>query len=75
MGVQVTLEDGEKIDGEEFVIGMAASELSYIEEEEAFKGMDNCVQNKFCEGSRREQRSKRQRPVSGLHFQRRAGKK
>ena len=34
MGVQVTLEDGEKIDGEEFVIGMAASELSYIEEEE-----------------------------------------
>lgn len=37
MGVQVTLEDGEKIDGEEFVIGMAASELSYIEEEEALK--------------------------------------
>ena len=37
MGVQVTLEDGEKIDGEEFVIGMAASELSYIKEEEALK--------------------------------------
>lgn len=37
MGVQVTLENGEQVDGEEFVIGMAASELSYVKEEEALK--------------------------------------
>lgn len=37
MGVQVTLENGEQVDGEEFVIGMAASELSYVKEAEALK--------------------------------------
>lgn len=37
MGIQVTLKDGTEIDGEQFVMGMAASELSYIEEEEALK--------------------------------------
>ena len=37
MGVTVTLENGEQIDGEDFVVGMAASELSYAREEEALK--------------------------------------
>ena len=37
MGVIVTLENGDQIDGEDFVIGMAASELSYAREEEALK--------------------------------------
>lgn len=37
MGVIVTLENGDQIDGEVFVIGMAASELSYAREEEALK--------------------------------------
>lgn len=37
MGISVTLENGEQIDGEQFVIGMAASELSYVKEEEAIK--------------------------------------
>lgn len=33
----MTLENGDQIDGEDFVIGMAASELSYAREEEALK--------------------------------------
>lgn len=37
MGVIVTLENGDQIDGEDFVIGMAASVLSYAREEEALK--------------------------------------
>lgn len=37
MGITVTMENGEKIDGETFVIGTAASELSYVKEEEALK--------------------------------------
>ena len=37
MGINVTMKNGESIDGEQFVIGMAASELSYIKEEEALK--------------------------------------
>lgn len=37
MGITVTLKGGEKIDGEQFVVGMAASELSYVKEEEALK--------------------------------------
>lgn len=37
MGITVEMENGEKMDGEQFVIGMAASELSYIKEEEALK--------------------------------------
>lgn len=37
MGVIVTLGNGDQIDGEDFVIGMAASELSYAREEEALK--------------------------------------
>lgn len=37
MGIEVTLTDGSKIDGEQFVIGMAASELSCIKEKEALK--------------------------------------
>lgn len=37
MGVIVTLENGDQIDGEDFVIGMAASKLSYAREEEALK--------------------------------------
>lgn len=37
MGVTVSLENGENIDGEQFVIGMTASELSYVKEEEALK--------------------------------------
>ena len=37
MGVIVTLENGDQIDGEDFVIGMAASELSYAREEQALK--------------------------------------
>lgn len=37
MGVIVTLENGDQIDGEDFVIGMAAPELSYAREEEALK--------------------------------------
>lgn len=37
MGVEVELADGTNIDGEEFVIGMAASELSWMKEKEAVK--------------------------------------
>ena len=37
MGINVTMKNGESIDGEQFVIGMAASELSYVKEEEALK--------------------------------------
>ena len=37
MGITVALENGEEIDGETFVIGMTASELSYVKEEEALK--------------------------------------
>lgn len=37
MGINVTMGNGETIDGEQFVIGMAASELSYVKEEEALK--------------------------------------
>ena len=37
MGIRVILKDGNEIDGEQFVIGMAASELSYIKEKEALK--------------------------------------
>lgn len=37
MGVEVQLNDGTNIDGEEFVIGMAASELSWVKEKEAAK--------------------------------------
>ena len=37
MGITVEMKNGEKMDGEQFVIGMAASELSYIKEEEALK--------------------------------------
>lgn len=37
MGIHVTMKNGETIDGEQFVIGMAASELSYVKEEEALK--------------------------------------
>ena len=48
MGITVELKNGEKMDGEQFVIGMAASELSYIKEEEALKAWmivcrTNCV--------------------------------
>lgn len=35
MGVQVVMKDGKTIDGEQYVVGMAASELSYVKEEEA----------------------------------------
>lgn len=37
MGITVKMKNGKKIDGESFVVGMAASELSYIKEEEALK--------------------------------------
>ncbi|MCD8019381.1 MAG: SpoIID/LytB domain-containing protein [Clostridiales bacterium] len=37
MGTKVILEDGESVDGEQFVIGMTATELSYVKEEEAIK--------------------------------------
>ena len=37
MGISVTLQNGKTIDGEQFVTGMAATELSYVREEEAIK--------------------------------------
>ncbi|MBQ9156611.1 MAG: SpoIID/LytB domain-containing protein [Eubacterium sp.] len=37
MGIQIEQADGKYIDGEEYVMGMAASELSYIREKEALK--------------------------------------
>lgn len=37
MGIKVTLKDGTTIDGEEFVMGMAAAEIPRMEEEEALK--------------------------------------
>ena len=37
MGINVIMDNQEIIDGEQFVIGMAASELSYVKEEEALK--------------------------------------
>ena len=37
MGISVTMKNKEMIDGEQFVIGMAAAELSYVKEEEAQK--------------------------------------
>lgn len=36
MGITVTMEDGSKIDGEEYVMGMAATMSSYIQEKEAW---------------------------------------
>lgn len=36
MGVKVEMEDGSEIDGEEYVIGMAATRSSYIQEKEAW---------------------------------------
>ena len=37
MGITVLKKNGEKIDGEQYVMGMAATELSYVKEEEALK--------------------------------------
>ena len=50
MGITVEMKNGEKMDGEQFVIGMAASELSYIRGG-SIESVDDCLQNKFCEGS------------------------
>ena len=47
MGITVEMKNGEKMDGEQFVIGMAASELRGG----SIESVDDCLQNKFCEGS------------------------
>lgn len=48
MGISVTLKNGKTIDGEQFVMGMAATELSYVREEEAIKAwMIVCRTNFF----------------------------
>lgn len=58
MGITVEMENGEKMDGEQFVIGMAASELSYIKEEEALKAWMIVCRTNFVKAASDEDSSK-----------------
>ena len=58
MGITVKMENGEKMDGEQFVIGMAASELSYIKEEEALKAWMIVCRTNFVKAASGENSSK-----------------
>lgn len=58
MGITVEMENGEKMDGEQFVIGMAASELSYIKEEEALKAWMIVCRTNFVKTASGEDSSK-----------------
>ena len=58
MGITVEMENGEKMDGEQFVIGMAASELSYIKEEEALKAWMIVCRTNFVKAASGEDSSK-----------------
>ena len=59
MGITVELKNGEKMDGEQFVIGMAASELSYIKEEEALKAWMIVCRTNFVKAASGESNSKK----------------
>lgn len=58
MGITVEMKNGEKMDGEQFVIGMAASELSYIKEEEALKAWMIVCRTNFVKSASGENSSK-----------------
>ena len=58
MGITVEMENGEKMDGEQFVIGMAASGLSYIKEEEALKAWMIVCRTNFVKAASGEDSSK-----------------
>ena len=58
MGITVEMKNGEKMDGEQFVIGMAASELSYIKEEEALKAWMIVCRTNFVKTASGEDSSK-----------------
>lgn len=64
MGITVEMENGEKMDGEQFVIGMAASELSYIKEEEALKAWMIVCRTNFVKAASGEDSSKNTGNVS-----------
>ena len=59
MGITVEMKNGEKMDGEQFVIGMAASELSYIKEEEALKAWMIVCRTNFVKAASGESNSKK----------------
>lgn len=59
MGITVEMKNGEKMDGEQFVIGMAASELSYIKEEEALKAWMIVCRTNFVKAASDESNSKK----------------
>ena len=59
MGITVEMKNGEKMDGEQFVIGMAASELSYIKEEEALKAWMIVCRTNFVKAAFGESNSKK----------------
>ena len=59
MGIAVEMKNGEKMDGEQFVIGMAASELSYIKEEEALKAWMIVCRTNFVKAASGESNSKK----------------
>ena len=58
MGITVEMKNGEKMDGEQFVIGMAASELPYIKEEEALKAWMIVCRTNFVKAASGENSSK-----------------
>ena len=58
MGITVEMKNGEKKDGEQFVIGMAASGLSYIKEEEALKAWMIVCRTNFVKAASGENSSK-----------------
>lgn len=60
MGITVEMKNGEKMDGEQFVIGMAASELSYIKEEEALKAWMIVCRTNFVKAASGENTAKMQ---------------
>ena len=64
MGITVEMKNGEKMDGEQFVIGMAASELSYIKEEEALKAWMIVCRTNFVKAASGENSSKKQKNLN-----------
>lgn len=64
MGITVEMENEEKMDGEQFVIGMAASELSYIKEEEALKAWMIVCRTNFVKAASGENSSKKQKNLN-----------
>ena len=64
MRVTVEMKNGEKMDGEQFVIGMAASELSYIKEEEALKAWMIVCRTNFVKAASGENSSKKQKNLN-----------